>query len=153
MRLEEYDRTHSKKQIKGQSFRDKEEKFDHFVHQVCGLAMKYNWNVWEGRTANPFAVTLSTDIGYKEGIYYKLKARRAISIKLCRDNVYRACFTEETNPNNNRVGDYTIEVGKENEEAVDFLQSEIEKFVKVNGIAEKQDYVFTINPIYHVREE
>ena len=145
MRLEEYDKTYTNKETKSEQFRDKEKKFDNMIFRICEIAKKYNWNVWEGRTKNPFSITLNT--------FIDMKKKKGVSIKLCRDNVYRGCFTNEINPNNNKVSEYTIEIGEENSEVIEFVEKEILKFVNKYGKTEKQEYIFTINPIYHLRDE
>ena len=143
MRLEEYDKKYMNKKPRSKAFRLREEKFSNVVRTICKIAEEYNWDVWEGRTKNPLSITINT--------FISIEKRKAISIKLGRDNKYRACFTTEVNPNNNKVADYTIEIGKNYEEVEKFVRKEIKKFYKENGRKEKQDYVFTINPIYRLR--
>lgn len=145
MRLEEYDKKYPNKKPKSKVFREKEKKFDNVVRAICHIAEEYEWNVWEGRTKNPFSITINT--------FISMEKQKAISIKLGRNNKYRACFTKETNPNNNKASEYTIEIGESIEEVEDFVRKEVEKFDKENGRKEKQKYVFTINPIYRLREE
>ena len=145
MRLEEYDKTHKNKVVRSDNFREKEKKFDNIVRIICNIAEEYNWNVWEGRTKNPFSISVNT--------FISMEKQKSISIKLCRNNKYKACFTNEINPNNLKASEYTIELG-ENEEVVEkFVRQEVEKFYIENGKNQKQKYVFTINPIYHLREE
>lgn len=114
------------------------------MYNICGLAKKYHFNVWEGRTKNRFAITLSSFIARDKQLN--------ISVKLCQDNIYRACFTNECNPNNNKVQEYTIEL-ETKEETIKFLQKELEKFTSENGTQEKQEYVFTIDPVHHLKED
>lgn len=145
MRLEEYDKRHPNKKMKSKIFREKEKKFDKIVGMICDIAKEYNWNVWEGRTKNPFSITINAFISKEK--------QETISIKLGRGNKYRACFTKEINPNNNKASDYTIEIGEDYKKVEDFVRKEVEKFDKENGRKEKQEYVFTINPMYRLREE
>lgn len=145
MRLEEYDKKYENKKSRTQSFREKEEKFDNVIWKICAIAKKYNWNVWEGRSKNPFSITIST--------FINMQKNKAISIKLCKDGKYRACFTEEYNPNNNKASDYSIEIGKDEESVEQFIKKEVEEFYLKNGKCQKQDYVLTIDPVYHLREE
>lgn len=144
MRLEEYDKHHKTIQKKSKNYRDKEQEFNFFMGNICDIASKYKFNVWEGRSKNRFSVTISSFINREKYLN--------ISIKLCNDNIYRACFTKEINPNNNCTKDYVIELGTK-EKTLEFLMKEIEEFIKNNGINEKQDYVFTINPIYSIIED
>lgn len=145
MRLETYDKKYKDKLPRTKSFREKEKKFDSVVRIICNIAKEYNWNVWEGRTKNPFAITINTFINKDK--------RRAISIKLCRNNKYKACFTKEVNPNNNKVSEYVIELGEDEKYVEEFVRKEVEEFCINNGKNKNQKYVFTINPIYHLREE
>lgn len=145
MRLEIYDKKYKDKLPRTELFREKEKKFDSIVRIICNIAKEYNWDVWEGRTKNPFAITINTFINRDR--------RKGISIKLCRNNEYKACFTDEVNPNNNRVSEYIIELGEDEKEVEEFVREEVEKFYINNGKNENQKYVFTINPIYHLREE
>lgn len=98
------------------------------------------------------------------GFYHLYNLRAFISYKLFRHtidhlivfsyyNKYKACFTDEVNPNNNRVSEYLIELGEDEKEVEKFIREEVEKFYINNGKNENQKYVFTINPIYHLREE
>lgn len=145
MKLEEYDKKYENKKSRTQSFREKEAKFDDVIWKICAIAKKYNWNVLEGRTKNPFSITIST--------FINMQKNKAISIKLFKDGKYRACFTEESNPNNNKASDYSIEIGKDAENVEQFIKKEVEEFYLKNGKCQKQEYVFTIDPVYHLREE
>lgn len=145
MRLEEYDKKYPNKKPKSKRFREKEKNFDNMVRKLCQIAEKYHWNVWEGRTGNPFSITLNS--------FITVEKQKAISIKLGRDNQYRALFTKEINPNNNKANEYTIELGKEEIKVINFVKNEVEKFTKQNGKKEKQKYVYTINPIYRLGQE
>ena len=144
MRLEEFDKQHQNTKKKSERYRDKEKQFSSIIYDICKLAKKYHFNVWEGRSKNRFAITLST--------FIERDKQLNISVKLCQDNIYRACFTNEINPNNNKVQEYKIELGTK-EETIKFLQKELEKFKLENGTQEKQEYIFTIDPIYHLKED
>lgn len=144
MRLEEFDKNHKKIQKKSDNYRNKEQEFNCFIGNVCEIASKYKFNVWEGRSKNRFSVTISSFINKDKNIN--------ISTKLGKDNIYRACFTKEINPNNNCTKDYVIELGIR-KEALEFLTKELKKFVENNGLNEKQEYVFTINPIWNLKED
>ena len=145
MLLEAYDEKYKNKKNKSRKIREKEKKFDEVVFIICNIAKQYNWNVWEGRSKNPFSITISTIIDVKK--------QKGISIKLCRDEKYRACFTNEYNPNNNKANNYTIEIGKEKEEIEQFVRKEVEEFYMKNGKSKRQEYVETIAPIYHLKKE
>ena len=145
MRLEEYDKGYPNKKAKSKLFREKEEKFNNVVRIICNIAKEYNWNVWEGRSQNSFSITINT--------FISIEKQKAISIKLGRNNKYKVCFTKEINPNNNKASDYTIEIGEDYKKVEDFIRKEVEKFDKENGRKEKQEYVFTINPIYRLSEK
>ncbi len=145
MRLEEYDKKYGKRKAKTDNIRKKEQKFDSLVGSLCWIAKKYGFNVWEGRTKNPFSMVLSCFIDRQRQL--------AISIKLDRQNCYKACFTKETNPNRITVKEYDINLGTEKKAVEEFVENEMEKFCNKNGRPTEQRYVFTINPIYHLREE
>jgi len=144
MRLEEFDLKHPVIKKKSETYRKKERDFSKLIHDVCKIAKKYNFNVWEGRSKNRFSVTLSSFISRDKKL--------DLSIKLCKDNIYRACFTKEWNPNNNLVSDYTIVLGTK-DDTIKFLENELDIFTKKFGIQEKQKYVFTINPMYHLKHD
>lgn len=137
MRLEEFDRTHPVIKKKSASFRKRETEFNYLIYDICDIAKKYCWNMWEGSSKNRLSVTLSAHIDRNK--------TRNISIKLCKDNIYRACFTEEWNPNNNNISEYTKELGTR-KDVIEFLTKEIENFTSEFGMQIKQDYVFTSNP-------
>ncbi len=145
MRLEEYNKIHTNTKRKSMAFRKKKKDFDETVSIICNIAREYNWNVWEGRTKNPFSIILN--------IFLSREKRKAISIKLCKGNKYKACFTNEVNPNNNKASEYTIEIGEDKTQVEKFVRKEVEKFYKENGKSQKQKYVFTINSIYRLYEE
>ncbi len=143
MRLEEFDKTHNIVKKKSEKYRNKEKLFSKFIYNLCKLANQYNYNIWEGRSKNRFSITISS--GFINNKHLN------ISIKLCKDNTYRACFTNEINPNNNTISEYTIELGN-GENAINFIEKEIKKFNSKYGISNKQEYIFTIDPIYHLRD-
>lgn len=143
MRLNAYDKKYKNKKIKSKAFREKEKEFNYIVGRICNIASKYNWNVWEGRTKNPFSITVHT--------FIDTKREKGISLKLCKNGEYKAFITNEANPNNNKVSQYNIELGKDSKKVEDFIKKEIEVFYQCNGKNSQQDYVFTINPIYHLR--
>ena len=145
MRLEAYDKKYPNKKIKTSKFREKEIKFDRMVSKICRIAQEYNWNVWEGRTQNPFSITINA--------FLDINKRRAISIKLGKGNKYKACCTNEINPNNNKSGDYNIGFGDDEDEVEVFVRNAVETFSNEFGIPAKQEYVFTINQIYYLRDE
>lgn len=140
MHLDAYDEKYKSKKPKSKNFRNKEEKFENIVMHICDIAEKYKWNVWEGETQNLFSITISRD--------ECIKNKCAISVKLCRDGIYRACFTSETNPNRNKSSEYTIEIGKENKDVESFIKQEINKIDEKYGESKKRVFVFTTNPIY-----
>lgn len=144
IRLEEYDKRHPNIKKKSDTYRQKEKEFNKVVCIICGIAEKYNWNVWEGSTKNPFSITINT--------FIDIDKKKSISIKLGKDNVYKACYTNEINPNNNKVSDYVINIGKKCEEVEAFILEQVNQFFLENGMTDKQDYVFTIDPIYHLRD-
>lgn len=143
MRLEEYDKKYGKSKVKTESFRKKEEKFDYLVGELCNIAKEYHFNVWEGRTKNPFSIAFSCFIDRQHQL--------GLSIKLGKQNHYKACFTKESNPNNIAVKEYNIDLGIEEKSVEEFVKSEMEKFCNKNGKSEEQRFVFTINPIYRLR--
>lgn len=145
LRLEEYDKRYKNQPPKTENFRKKEEKFDNLVWELCQIAKEYRFNVWEGSTKNPFSITLSCYIDFEHSL--------GISIKLGRQNQYKACFTKETNPNNVNVKDYNIDLGMEENKVGEFVKKEIAKFCDKNGRKEKQEFVSTINPLYRLRED
>jgi len=137
MRLEEFDRLHPVIKKKSEAYRKKEEEFDIFIYEVFDIAKKYNANLWEGRSKNRFSITISEFIDRNRQFN--------ISIKLDKNNIYKACFTYEWNPNNTTAAEYSIELGPR-KKALEFLENELEKFVSKNGMQEKQKFIFTINP-------
>lgn len=140
MRLEEYDKKYSNKKPKTLAFRMKEVKFDKIVQIICKIAKEYKCNVWEGRSKNPFSVTISA--------FLKQDKKIVVSIKLCRGNKYKACLNNEyePNPNNNKASDYTIEIGDTEDAVEQFVREQIEAFSNLHGLPEKRKYAFTINP-------
>jgi len=144
MRLDEFDKNHPAINKKSEAFREKEKEFEYFILKVCDIAKKYNFDVWEGRSRNPHSVTVSSWIDRNKKI--------RISIKLCKGNIYKACFTDEINPNRNKAKDYVIELGTE-ESAIKFLNKELEKFTNEYGMKNEKRHVFTINPIFHLRDD
>lgn len=145
MRLEEYDKKYKQKEPKTEHFRKKEEKFNHLVWKLCKIAKEYHFDVWEGRTKNPFSITLSC--------YLDSKHRLGISIKLGRQNKYKGCFTTEVNPNNMMAKEYDIELGTDEKAVEEFVKKEITNFCGKYGKKERQEFVFTIDPLYHLRED
>lgn len=145
MRIEVYDKKYPNKKPRTAHFREKEEKFDKLVRRLCAIASEYNWNIWEGRTSNPFSITISA--------FLVRDKERAISIKLCRNNKYKACFTSECNPNNNCAKEYVIELGEDENGVEEFVREKIVNLCNTHGMPDKQEFVFTINPIYRLREE
>ena len=144
MRLEEFDRSYPNIKMKSKAYREKEENFEYLIYEICDIAKKYNFNVWEGRSKNRFSITLST--------FINRDTKLNLSIKLCKDNIYRACYTNEWNPNNNKSSEYTIKLGTK-EDTIRFIKKEIEEFFIKYGMQKKQEYVFTINPIHHLKED
>lgn len=136
MRLEEFDRLHKVIKKKSNKTRQKEIEFKNFTYDVCNIANKYNCNVWEGGSKNRFAITINVSN----------EKNLNISVKLCENNIYKACITNEVNPNNNRLYEYTTILGNK-ENAIDYLNKKINSFTKKNGIPKKQEYIFT-NIIY-----
>lgn len=147
MKLEAYDKLYGDKKAKGERYRKKETEFEYVIWEICDLAEKYHWDVWQGRSQNPFSVSIFC--------FLTREKQQTISIKLCRDGIYRACIGKEAeiNPNRHKVSDYTIEIGKEKNEVKEFVENLIKQFEKENGRPEKQDFVYTINPIHRLRED
>lgn len=139
MRLDEYDRVYSSLKMKSSKKREKEKEFEHFLFQVCCLAKKYHFNVWEGRSKNPFSVTVSQILDKDRQIN--------VSIKYCKDLRYRGCFTNEWNPNRNHVSDYNIDFSS-SFDVLTFLENEMIQFTNKYGLSNYQDYVFTVNPFF-----
>jgi len=142
MRLEAFDLKHPVIKKKSKSYREKEKEFDSLIYYLCKIAKKYNFNMWEGRSKNRFSITLSSFISRDKQL--------SISIKLWKDNTYMACFTNEWNPNNNKISDYNIKL-EDKDAVIKFLEEEIKKFTLKFGKKEKQEYIYTINPIYRLK--
>lgn len=137
MRLEKFDETHPIIKKKSSAFRKREENFSFLIYNVCEIAKNNNWDVWEGSSKNRLAITLSTFIDKNK--------RKEISIKLCKNNIYRACFTKETNPNNIPISEYTIDLGTK-DEALNFITNEIENFTSEFGTQKRKNCITTYNP-------
>ncbi len=142
MRLDAYDKIHPKIHKKSKNFRNKEERFNSFIYDICDIAKTYNFNLWEGRSKNRFSVTISKNVSRDKHLN--------ISIKLDKNNIYRACFTVEWNPNNNKVKDYIIELGNK-EKALEFITNEVKNFTNKYGPFKEQEFVFTNN--YFIKKE
>ena len=145
MRIEAFDAKHKEQTKKSESFRLKEKNFEQMVMRLCDIAQEYHFNVWEGRTKNPFSIVLSGFINRQTSL--------KISIKLGRNGEYLGCYTDEWNPNNMKVKDYDKHLGKDPKKVEDFVKNAIMQFCNQYGKPEEQRYVFTINPIYHIKEE
>ena len=139
MKLEDYDRKYANKTPKDFPRIVKEWGFDFLVQEICAIAKEYNWNVWEGRTKNPYSVTVSA--------WLDKNKYRCVSIKLCRGNVFKACIIEdyEPNPNNIKASEYNIVLGEEAVAAEQFVRAEIETFSDLYGLPEMRRFAFTIN--------
>ncbi len=122
----------------------KEKIFESLVWDLCYIAKEYNFNVWEGRTKNPFSIVLSGSIN--------TKCFLNISIKLSKNKEYLCCFTNEYNPNNISKKDYNMNLGTNEERLKQFIEETVSKFCKAYGKPIKQEYVFTINPILRIKE-
>lgn len=145
MRLDAFDSKYKNRKPKSKRYREKEKNFEEIVLELCHIAKEYKFNIWEGRTSNPFSITISS--------FIKRGCSLNISLKLDKNNEYLCCFTDEWNPNNLKIKDYDINLGKDKKNIEDFVKNEIIKFCKANGKPNAQEYVFTIDPIYHLREE
>lgn len=146
MRLKAYDaQIGCKHNKKTKQFREKEKKFDKLVWEMYNFARKTNFSIWEGRSKNPFSITISHSEGPKQKCY--------VSVKLGRDNKYKIAYTNEANPNNSKVSDYNILVGESEEDVLKLVKKEVNSYIKKFGKPKQQEYVFTYNPIYHLREE
>ena len=143
MRLDEFDKLNPVIKKKSKFTRKKEEEFEDFVYDICYIAKKYNCDIWEGRSKNRFSITIHSFIA-TDKIFN-------LSIKLCKDNIYRACYTDEINPNNNKSTDYVIELGNK-ENTIKFIKDEIEKFTLKYGMQKRQEYIFTINPLHQIKK-
>lgn len=97
-----------------------QKEYELFIYDICDIAKKYNCNVWEGRSKNRFSVTLSTCTNREN--------RLNISIKLFKNNIYKVCFSDEINPNSNKVGDYNMELGSQ--KCYIFFRKRIKKIYK-----------------------
>lgn len=137
MYLEKFDETHQIIKKKSSAFRKREKDFDYLIKDICKIAKNNNWNIWEGSSKNRLAITLSTTINKNKSKY--------LSIKLCKDNIYRACFTREINPNNTPISEYTITIGTR-DDALKFLTKESEEFTSKFGTQKEPSYIFTSNP-------
>lgn len=145
MRIDAFDAKYRNKPRKSKAYREKEKNFEMLVWDLCDIAKEYRFNVWEGRTRNPFSITLSA--------FIKRGCSLNISIKLNKNNEYLYCFTDECNPNNIKSKDYDRSLGNDRKNVEEFVRDEVSNFCKEYGKAEKQEYVFTINPIFYLRDE
>lgn len=144
MRLEEFDKIHPVIKKKSSAFRKREENFYALLYDVCDIAKKYCCDVWEGGSKNRLSVTLSSFIDINKKIN--------ISIKLCKDNIYRACFTNEWNPNNNSLSQYNIEL-ETRKDVVNFIIKEMDDFTNKFGKQKKRQYVITSNYYLTIKDE
>jgi len=144
MRIDAFDAKYKNRPKKSKLYREKEKNFEKLVWDLCDVAKEYNFNIWEGRTRNPFSIVLSG--------FIRRECFLKISIKLS-NNEYLCCFTNEDNPNNIQVKDYNINLGADRKGVVEFVRNQADNFCKENGKPKMQEYVFTINPIFHLREE
>lgn len=145
MRLDAYDKKYKNRKPKSEKYREKEKQFEKVVYFICNLAKEYKWNVWQGSSANLFSITISN---YNYG-----KNNKYISIRLCNKNIYKASLVREANPNRIKASNYDIELGYDIEKVKEFVQEEVKKHNDTYGKCEKQNFVFTNNPIYQLKEQ
>ena len=143
MRLDAYDKKYGNLKPKSKEYREKEEKFEKLVYHICKIAEEYNWNVWQGSGQKLFSITVSK--------FYPNRNNKYISIRLCNKNIYKASFTNETNPNRNRASDYDIEIGTSNDDTIKFVEEKVKEYTETYGIGENQKFVFTNNPLYELK--
>lgn len=137
MRLEEFDRKHPKIRKKSSSFRINENEFNSFMFEAYTVAKKYHWNIWEGNSRSRLSVAFS--------FIFNGEIKNCISIKLCNNGIYKACFTHEINPNYTRIKEYTIELGTR-DKAIEFLTKQMEEYTQNYELIEKEIFVFACNP-------
>lgn len=139
LRLLQFDEKYRRTQKKSDKIRQKEKKFEGLVDEICVLAKQYHWSVQEGKTKNPFSVTISA--------YISRNIRSILSVKLVKNNVYKACYTDEVNPNCNKAKDYTIELGSSHTDVIHFIEKEMKRFTNQYGRPQEAEYI-TYNPLW-----
>ena len=142
MRLDAYDKKYGNLKQKSKYYREKEEKFESLVYYICELAKKYNWNIWQGSGNNLFSITLSKS--------YKNRVNKYISIRMCKNDIYKASFKNEINANNIKASEYEVEIGTKNDEVMKLIEKEIKRYDGKYETEEKQKFVYTNNPLYEL---
>lgn len=112
----------------------REDEFKELVTSLVDYAKKYNWSCWIGGTKNPFSITLYARISHTQ--------RKYISIRLAK-GTYMAALSDQTNPNNIPLCEYTVYVGNTVNECEEYVFRQMDAFHRECGDPTDPAHYFT----------
>lgn len=118
-----------------QEFRDRE--FSELITRVCKIGREYNFNVWVGRSGNPYSFVINGWISREKKLAVSVRMNPAKSYR------YMATDTNEWNPNNISKKEYQTEIGSTVNEVEEYLCRRMQDFVAQYGKPTKEPYFFT----------
>lgn len=123
------------KNSKWQDFRDIE--YEQVITRVCKIARLFNFNVWVGRSQNPYSFLVSGWISRETNL--------SITVRMVPSKGYRyfAADTDEWNPNRVSKSCYKTEIGSTVNEVEEYICQRVQQFVEVWGKPKGENHIFT----------
>lgn len=116
-------------------YRDNE--FEKLVTSICKIVDNFKWNVWVGRSKNPYSICLS--------MYNRTNKTKSFSMRMMPKNNYRysVAETSEINPNSIPIKDYQTDIGYRLNEVEEYVWKRIEQTLLQYGENEVKPMFFT----------
>ena len=141
MILDAFDQKYPSRKYKTDEEIKLEKDFEKLTYDICLLAKKYNFSVWEGGTKNPYSLSISAFLNSN---------LVGVSIRMLKNSQYKMCLTNEYNPNYIPKPEYSIDLGNDHKLILDEIENKLKELCSLYGNPSNPSEYFLVKLIARI---
>ena len=141
MILDAFDQKYPSRKYKTDEEIKLEKDFEKLTYDICLLAKKYNFSVWEGGTKNPYSLSISAFLNSN---------LVGVSIRMSKNSQYKMCLTNEYNPNYIPKPEYSIDLGNDHKLILDEIENKLKELCSLYGNPSNPSEYFLVKLIARI---
>lgn len=141
MILDAFDQKYPSRKYKTDEEIKLEKDFEKLTYDICLLAKKYNFSVWEGCTKNPYSLSISAFLNSN---------LVGVSIRMLKNGQYKMCLTNEYNPNYIPKPEYSTDLGNDHKLILDEIENKLKELCSLYGNPSNPSEYFLVKLIARI---